>query len=43
MRPYIYGPKFMWNLDCPSARADHSISADVSFLQWYTRSPRTFT
>lgn len=36
MRPYIYGPKFMWNLDCSVGKGgSNSISADVSFLQWY--------
>jgi len=36
MKPYIYGPKFMWNLDCSVGKGGaNSISADVSFLQWY--------
>ena len=36
MKPYIYGPKFMWNLDCSVGKGGaNSNSADVSFLQWY--------
>ena len=36
MKSYIYGPKFMWNIDCSVGKgAQNSISADVSFLQWY--------
>lgn len=36
MKPYIYGPKFMWNLDCSVGKnAANNIPADVSFLQWY--------
>jgi hypothetical protein len=36
MRPYIYGPKFMWNLDCSVGKGGaNSIGTDVSFIQWY--------
>jgi hypothetical protein len=36
MKPYVYGPKFMWNLDCSVGKGGaNSIPADVSFIQWY--------
>jgi hypothetical protein len=36
MKPYVYGPKFMWNLDCSVGKGGaNNIDADVSFLQWY--------
>ena len=36
MKSYIYGPKFMWNIDCSVGKGgQNTISADVSFLQWY--------
>jgi len=36
MKPYIYGPKFMWNLDCSVGKGGaNSIASDVSFIQWY--------
>jgi hypothetical protein len=36
MRPYIYGPKFMWNLDCSVGKGGaNNIVTDVSFIQWY--------
>ena len=36
MKPYIYGPKFMWNLDCSVGKgAGNNIISDVSFIQWY--------
>lgn len=36
MHPYVYGPKFMWNLDCSVGKGGaNSINADVSFIQWY--------
>jgi hypothetical protein len=36
MHPYVYGPKFMWNLDCSVGKGgSNSIAADVSFIQWY--------
>jgi hypothetical protein len=36
MKPYIYGPKFMWNLDCSVGKnGQNSVPADVMFIQWY--------
>ena len=36
MKPYVYGPKFMWNLDCSVGRLGaNSDPADVAFIQWY--------
>ena len=36
MHPYVYGPKFMWNLDCSVGKGgDNSLTSDVSFIQWY--------
>ena len=36
MHPYVYGPKFMWNLDCSVGKGGaNSIASDVSFIQWY--------
>jgi hypothetical protein len=36
MKPYVYGPKFMWNLDCAVGKAAaNSIPSDVAFIQWY--------
>jgi hypothetical protein len=36
MHPLVYGPKFMWNLDCSVGKAgQNSNPTDVSFIQWY--------
>jgi len=36
MHPYVYGPKFMWNLDCSVGKAGaNSRPDDVAFIQWY--------
>ncbi len=36
MNPYVYGPKFMWNLDCSVGKgAANTVFCDVSFIQWY--------
>jgi hypothetical protein len=36
MKPYVYGPKFMWNIDSSVGKGGaNSNVADVSFLQWY--------
>jgi hypothetical protein len=36
MHPYVFGPKFMWNLDCSVGKGGaNSLSSDVSFIQWY--------
>ena len=36
MQPYVYGPKFMWNLDHSVGRGGaNSVVSDVSFVQWY--------
>ena len=36
MQPYVYGPKFMWNLDCSVGKGGaNSNRSDVSFIQWY--------
>lgn len=36
MKPYVYGPKFMWNLDASVGKmAANSDPADVAFIQWY--------
>jgi hypothetical protein len=36
MKPYIYGPKFMWNLDTSVGKLGaNSNACDVSFIQWY--------
>ncbi|MDW6025006.1 hypothetical protein SAZ10_24930 [Mesorhizobium sp. BAC0120] len=36
MKPYIYGPKFMWNLDASVGKGgSNSDPCDVSFIQWY--------
>ena len=36
MKPYIYGPKFMWNLDGSVGKnGANSNSCDISFIQWY--------
>ena len=36
MQPYVYGPKFMWNLTASVGKggANNDV-ADVSFIQWY--------
>ena len=36
MKPYIYGPKFMWNLDSSVGKGgSNNDPCDVSFIQWY--------
>ncbi|MEO8347191.1 MAG: hypothetical protein ABI607_16010 [Betaproteobacteria bacterium] len=36
MQAYLYGPKFMWNLQCSVGKGGvNSVSSDVSFIQWY--------
>ena len=36
MHPYVYGPKFMWNLDCSVGKGGtNKLVEDVSFIQWY--------
>jgi hypothetical protein len=36
MQPYVYGPKFMWNIDSSVGKAaSNNILCDVSFIQWY--------
>jgi hypothetical protein len=36
MQPYIFGPKFMWNLESSVGKGgSNSIRSDVSFIQWY--------
>ena len=36
MQPYVYGPKFMWNLTASVGKGGaNSNTADVSFIQWY--------
>lgn len=36
MQPYVYGPKFMWNLSASVGKGGaNSNTADVSFIQWY--------
>ena len=36
MKPYVYGPKFMWNLDCSVGKGgSNNLPCDVSFIQWY--------
>ena len=36
MKPFVYGPKFMWNLDCSVGKGgSNNIACDVSFIQWY--------
>jgi hypothetical protein len=36
MKPYVYGPKFMWNLDNSVGKGGaNTNAADVSFIQWY--------
>lgn len=36
MKPYVYGPMFMWNLDTSVGKgAANSNPCDVSFIQWY--------
>src|SRR5262245_22525447 len=36
MQPYVYGPKFMWNLTASVGKGGaNTNSADVSFIQWY--------
>ena len=36
MQPYVYGPKFMWNLDCSVGKGGgNNVVSDVSFIQWY--------
>ena len=36
MQPYIYGPKFMWNLTASVGKGGaNTNSADVAFIQWY--------
>ncbi len=43
MQPYVYGPKFMWNLDCSVGKGGaNSITSDVSFIQWYYTLAATF-
>jgi hypothetical protein len=36
MHAYVYGPKFMWNLDCSVGKGgSNGLAVDVSFIQWY--------
>lgn len=36
MQPYVYGPKFMWNLTASVGKGGaNTNSADVAFVQWY--------
>ena len=36
MKPYVYGPKFMWNLDSSVGKGGSNHDAcDVAFIQWY--------
>ena len=36
MKPYVYGPKFMWNIDSSVGKGGlNNNAADVSFIQWY--------
>lgn len=36
MQPFVYGPKFMWNLECSVGKGGaNSVGSDVSFIQWY--------
>lgn len=36
MHPYVYGPKFMWNLDNSVGKGGANGNlGDVSFIQWY--------
>ena len=36
MEPYVYGPKFMWNLSASVGKGGaNSNVADVSLIQWY--------
>ena len=36
MQPYVYGPKFMWNLTNSVGKGGANTNlADVSFIQWY--------
>ena len=36
MKPYVYGTKFMWNLDCSVGKGGaNTLDTDVSFIQWY--------
>jgi len=36
MKALVYGPKFMWNLECSVGKGGaNSFAADVSFIQWY--------
>lgn len=36
MHAYVYGPKFMWNIDNSVGKgASNANPADVAFLQWY--------
>ena len=36
MQPYVYGPKFMWNLTASVGKGGANTNgADVSFIQWY--------
>jgi hypothetical protein len=36
MHAYVYGPKFMWVLDCSVGKgAANTVPADVAFIQWY--------
>jgi hypothetical protein len=43
MQPYVYGPKFMWTIDCSVGKGgQNSIPSDVSFIQWYYTLAATF-
>ncbi len=36
MHPYVYGPKFMWNIDgSVGKQGANNVPADVAFIQWY--------
>jgi len=36
MQPYVYGPKFMWNLTASVGKGGSNTNgADIAFLQWY--------
>ena len=43
MKPYVYGPKFMWNLETSVGKgAANNNPCDVSFIQWYYVLASTF-
>ncbi len=43
MKPYIYGPKFMWNLDNSVGKGGNNTNrVDVSFIQWYYTLAKSF-